>query len=998
MKKKLFVCLLIVMVILSCAMVFQFQTVTAENWSTEWRYRKSHVINPASGAGTNYQVRIKARWGELAEEDLVPFSEIVSTLPIPSGTSIISSQAAVYWDGVYLHVWYGATTGGDINDAIYYTKASSPFTNWDTPIKVIDMVDGIRDPTIFIEGDNIYLFCQCFDGKIYRPIRLYKISKTADFTNPSNYAYIGVVIDVGAGTYDENMVASPCVVKIGGTYYLTYEAFSSDWVGSIGRAKSTNIESLPWIKDGQLRDTNGNVIYNPSGGYQDIVPDTFADQDTLFIHYYDGSRWNERYVNGDIPNNSMVMSDNDIDPNDGYLNHNNIAHIGKIDGVYYFLMQSWNDTSYLRLYASTSSAGDTVALSGHSRTDFGDVGFTDDDGVTLLDYWMESKVDGDYAVFWVKVKDDLSSSPATIYVYYGKNDANTNSNGDNTFLLFDDFLGGSLDINKWTSIIRGRGGSVSVANSEVTLNPSDNTISSASILSVATFTNDILIRIKRKYSAGTEYYLDTSLGAGGVVDENGETSWWWHTTLQSGYWWLYQQAYYVEGLWRMPATGGKVELSNNEKNLFDTSYKIHDLTYESNGVLKWIVNGKQQYSATDSNFLTNNKKILISQGEYQNGWGADTVIDYVFVRKYVGPEPAHGSWGSEEISNSVMIDQAFVSDERADVGGIQTIGFHAKWNNNGSDVAGGSIYINNTEYITNSTGWVAFNVNSSFVGKDVWIITGVNCNGVTTYMQTAQAPSIVWDQIKIIEGDTTKESLTLGETATIWFKAIYEYDNAVFTSANGILYLNGSAMTWSATNTRWEYTCTATAIGTATFTISGVYDESHGLTTINDTVGAQSITVWSTPFSVISNSTISELTFNSTSKTLTFIVSGPTGTTGCTNVTIAKTLIGNLSELKIYLDGNQIEYMTTSTEYAWLIHITYHHSTHKVVMVLSSLHANSSYTVSLEATTIFSGIIIVIIAAILLAYRKKFTKRYPTHRSQNAVASHSPHRASRAKR
>lgn len=756
-----------------------------EGWLEGWQYRKSHVINPASGPGTNYQVRIKVKWGALAEEGFVPSSKIVSTLPIPSGTSIISSQAVVYWDGVYLHVWYGATTGGDIDDSIYYTKAPSPFTNWNTPIKVIDRVDGIRDPTVFIEGDNIYLFCQCFDGNIYRPIRLYKISKTADFANPSNYVYVGVVIDVDAGTYDENMTASPCVVKIGNTYYLTYEAFDSDWKGSIGRAKSTNIESLPWIKDGQLRDTNGNVIYNPSGGYQDIVPDTFADQNTLFIHYYDGSHWNERYISGDFANNSVTLSDVDINPHDSYSNHANIAHVGIIDGVYYFLMQSWNDTLYLRLYASTSS-GDTVALSGHSRTDFGDVRFTDDDGVTLLDYWMESKVDGDYAVFWVKVKDDLSSSPATIYVYYGKNDANTMSNGDNTFLLFDDFLGTSLNVSKWTSIIRGAGGTVSVANSEVTLNPNDNTISSASILSVPTFTNNILIQIKRKYSNGTEYYLDTSLGAGNVVDQNGGTSWWWHTTLQSGYWWIYQQAYYYEGLIRVPASGGMSELSISGKNLFDTSYKIHDLTYESNGVLKWIVDGIQQYSATDTSFLTNNKKILISQGEFENGQGANTVIDCVFVRKYVDPEPAHGSWGSEEISNNVI--------------------------------------------------------------------------------------------------------------------------------------------------------------------------------------------TWSSPFSVTSNSTITELTFNSTSKTLSFTVTGPSGTIGCTNVTIAKTLIGDLSELKIYLDGNQIDYATTSTEYAWLIHVTYHHSTHKVVMVLGSLHPNSSHSVSLEATAIFSGIIIVIIAAILLVYKKAHKK------------------------
>jgi hypothetical protein len=932
------------------------------------------VINPASGAGTNYQVRIKARWGELIPEDLVPSAEIVSTLPIPTGASINSVQAAVYWDGTYLHVWYGASTGGEINDSIYYTKASSPFTSWSTPVQVIDRDDGIRDPTIFIEGDNFYLFCQCFDGNLYRPIRLYKISKTADFTNTSNYVYVGVVVDVSAGTYDENMAASPCVVKIGGTYYLMYEAFGSDWKGSIGRAKSTNIESLPWTKDGQLRDTNGNVICNPSGNYADIVPDTFADEDTLFIHYWDGSNWRVRYINGDFANNSVTLSDVDINL-DGYSNHCDIAHIGIINGVYYFLMQSWNDTIYLRLYASTGSAGDIVALHGHSLTDFGDVRFTRSDGVTLLDYWIESKVDGDYAVFWVEVADNLSTNPATIYIYYGKSDATATSNGDNTFLLFDDFLGNSLDSNKWTSVIRGDGGSVSVANGEVTLNPNDNTISSASIQSVATFTNGILIRIKRKYTAGTEDYLDTSLGAGSVVDEMENPYWWWHTTLKSGYNWIYHSAYGgYAGLRRMPASGGYVELSTTSKDLFDTSYKIHDLVYTSNGVLKWIVGGVQQYSATDSNFLTNNKKILISQGEYENGQGADTVIDYVFVRKYVYPEPAHGSWGGEETSDSVLVDQAYVSDERADVRSVQTIGFHAKWNN-GSDVAGGSIYINNTEYTTNSTGWVALNVNSPFVGKDVWIITGVNCNGVTTYMQTAQSPSIVWDQIKIIEGDTTKESLTLGETATIWFKAIYEYDNTVFTSANGILYLNGSAMTWSATNTRWEYTCTATAIGTATFTISGVYDESHGLTMINDTVGAQSITVWSTPFSVISNSTISELTFNSTSKTLTFTVSGPTGTTGYTNVTIAKILIRDLSESKIYLDGNQTDYTTTSTEYTWLIHITYQHSTHKIVMILSPLHANSSYIVSLEATTIFSGIIIVIIATILLFYKRVHKKR-----------------------
>jgi len=74
-------------------------------------------------------------------------------------------------------------------------------------------------------------------------------------------------------------------------------------------------------------------------------------------------------------------------------------------------------------YGSGTDSGEDVYLNSHCRTDFGDVRFTDDDGATELDYWMEEKVDSDYAVFWVEVADDLSSSSATIYVYYGKSDA-----------------------------------------------------------------------------------------------------------------------------------------------------------------------------------------------------------------------------------------------------------------------------------------------------------------------------------------------------------------------------------------------------------------------------------------------------------------------------------------------------------------------------------------------------------------------------------------------
>jgi len=97
-------------------------------------------------------------------------------------------------------------------------------------------------------------------------------------------------------------------------------------------------------------------------------------------------------------------------------------------------------------YGSGSDSGEDVYCNSHCRTDFGDIRFTDDDETTLLDYWMEEKVDGDYVVFWVEVADDLSSSSTTIFMYYGNSGATTTSNGGDTFLFFDDFN----DLTSWS--------------------------------------------------------------------------------------------------------------------------------------------------------------------------------------------------------------------------------------------------------------------------------------------------------------------------------------------------------------------------------------------------------------------------------------------------------------------------------------------------------------------------------------------------------------------
>jgi len=87
-------------------------------------------------------------------------------------------------------------------------------------------------------------------------------------------------------------------------------------------------------------------------------------------------------------------------------------------------------------------------------------------------------------------------------------------------------------------------------------------------------------------------------------------------------------------------------------------------------------------------------------------------------------------------------------------------------------------------------------------------------------------------------------------------------------------------------------------------------------------------------FSVESNSTISRLAFNTTDWTLSFTVTGPNGTRGYTKVTVAKSLVANITSIRVYLDGNQTKYTITSTDGSWLLTFTYTHSTHKVAVDL----------------------------------------------------------------
>jgi hypothetical protein len=90
-------------------------------------------------------------------------------------------------------------------------------------------------------------------------------------------------------------------------------------------------------------------------------------------------------------------------------------------------------------------------------------------------------------------------------------------------------------------------------------------------------------------------------------------------------------------------------------------------------------------------------------------------------------------------------------------------------------------------------------------------------------------------------------------------------------------------------------------------------------------------------FTLNSNSTITQFAFNSTSKELSFNASGPSGTTGYVSLYIPQTLISDISTLKTYVDGNQVQFNTTNQSDAWLITFYYSHSQHKITLELANV-------------------------------------------------------------
>ena len=104
-------------------------------------------------------------------------------------------------------------------------------------------------------------------------------------------------------------------------------------------------------------------------------------------------------------------------------------------------------------------------------------------------------------------------------------------------------------------------------------------------------------------------------------------------------------------------------------------------------------------------------------------------------------------------------------------------------------------------------------------------------------------------------------------------------------------------------------------------------------------------------FTAESNSTLSSLSFNATSKEIFFSVSGPTGSTGYVRFMISKALLNNQSDFKVYLDSQQMNFTISSIGNMFMLYFEYHHSSHEIDINLSEPASPTPMTSPIVAST-----------------------------------------------
>ncbi len=353
----------------------------------------------------------------------------------------------------------------------------------------------------------------------------------------------------------------------------------------------------------------------------------------------------------------------------------------------------------------------TLISQGKMRSDCGDIRFTDSNGTTLLNYWIESGCNTTQTKVWIKVPSIPASSNKTIYVYYGNSNATSASNGDATFIFFDDFS--IFDTNKWSY-----SGSPSVSNGVLSLPAVSFVTSKNSFLSLGTLI-EATIKVDSEYRVRVGFYskpLNYDI-PNSVYNE-----------------WALGSCYY-NGL------DPTVNIWQNWKVIY---------TYSSS------------FGYLDNNFLLSCNEIPNSPDNvYIRHWAYGTTqIDRIISRKYTSPEPTTSLY-AEQSNYQYSYRKAITIDNTSNSSNLynyqvlltfdtQTLISQGKLQSNCQDL----------RFTDDSQNW---NENQWLISYPYWIESGCNTTQTKVWIKVPSISASSQKTIYLYYGNSSASSLSNGD-------------------------------------------------------------------------------------------------------------------------------------------------------------------------------------------------------------------------------------------
>ena len=310
-------------------------------------------------------------------------------------------------------------------------------------------------------------------------------------------------------------------------------------------------------------------------------------------------------------------------------------------------------TDYQVKLLITATTGGDFDLEGNSanfpaaKNDGGDLRFSNDAQDTELSFWVESVVSG-VATVWVKVGENLDTNK-DIYVYYGNSGATNGSDGEDTFILFDDFDSATLDAAKW---VYG-----TISGTTITKNTQYGISSSVFSQNRSGSTYDFFTTADainplgggRACIIGKSRLASTSLGTHLIGFYAGKDS-----DLELNYdtprmvlatAWNYREN---RMLTRKGISGGQT-LSGLLSGSFVNNRRHVQMKMRPNGVWSMEIDASEIYS--DSGYTTDTYGTF-RNSRYGSGSNGNNEWDYIAVRKLANTEPDFSSASAEEANGS----------------------------------------------------------------------------------------------------------------------------------------------------------------------------------------------------------------------------------------------------------------------------------------------------------------------------------------------------------